>query len=120
MAEKRIDPEDGTAYTWEELSAFYKGKYKSNEIDAYWNSCKPTKGGTAAKEKRIDPEDGMAYTFEELGKFYKGKYTQKEIDAYWKTCTPPKAAAGYPAEVKTKTQSRRNDMATVMIQYCGG
>jgi quinol monooxygenase YgiN len=43
MAEKRVDPEDGATYTWDELSQFYKGKYKKKEIEAYWESCKPAK-----------------------------------------------------------------------------
>jgi len=46
MAEKRIDPEDKIAYTWEELSVFYKGKYKKNDINAYWETC------TALKQRR--------------------------------------------------------------------
>jgi len=43
--EKRIDSDDGEAYTWEELSAYYKGKYKKHEIASYWD------GMTAAKAK---------------------------------------------------------------------
>lgn len=42
---KRIDPEDGAAYTWEDLAAYYKGKYKRKEIEEYWETCKPAKGG---------------------------------------------------------------------------
>jgi len=38
--EKRIDPDDGTAYTWEEFNAYYKGqKYKKKEIESYWEEC---------------------------------------------------------------------------------
>eukprot|EP00929_Paragymnodinium_shiwhaense_P044457 TRINITY_DN22809_c0_g2_i1.p1 TRINITY_DN22809_c0_g2~~TRINITY_DN22809_c0_g2_i1.p1 ORF type:complete len:642 (+),score=228.79 TRINITY_DN22809_c0_g2_i1:66-1991(+) len=40
MVEKRIDPEDGNLYTWEEVQAFWKGKYKKKEIAAYWEECK--------------------------------------------------------------------------------
>jgi len=44
MVEKRIDPEDNTAYTWEELSAYYKGKYKNKDINTYWEeTCWPQK-----------------------------------------------------------------------------
>lgn len=44
MAEKRVDPDDGAAYTFEELSAFYKGKFKPKAIAAYWeNECTPVK-----------------------------------------------------------------------------
>ena len=37
--DKRIDPEDGLAYTWGEFSAYYTGKYKKKVIEAYWNDC---------------------------------------------------------------------------------
>ena len=53
LEEKRIDPEDGMAYTWDELlalqqhaseslslKAYYKGKYKKKELEAI-----PSKGG---------------------------------------------------------------------------
>jgi len=41
--EKRIDPDDGAAYTFEELSAYYAGKFKKKAIAAYWESeCRPT------------------------------------------------------------------------------
>lgn len=43
MSDKRVDPDDGAAYTWEELSAFYKGKYNKKEVLAYWEECKPEK-----------------------------------------------------------------------------
>ena len=35
MAEKWIDADDGTAYTSEEMSAFYTGKFKKKEILQY-------------------------------------------------------------------------------------
>jgi len=59
--EKRIDPEDGKAYTWEELSAFYTGKYKKKDIAIFWETCKPTKGAKAkakakAKVKEAEPK----------------------------------------------------------------
>jgi len=37
--ERRVDPEDGVAYTFEELAAFYAGKYKKKAIEAYWDEC---------------------------------------------------------------------------------
>eukprot|EP00409_Alexandrium_fundyense_P005696 CAMPEP_0185907074 /NCGR_PEP_ID=MMETSP0196C-20130402/6339_1 /TAXON_ID=2932 /ORGANISM="Alexandrium fundyense, Strain CCMP1719" /LENGTH=57 /DNA_ID=CAMNT_0028626947 /DNA_START=14 /DNA_END=184 /DNA_ORIENTATION=+ len=44
VEEKRIDAEDGVAYTFEELSAYYKTqKYKKAAIAAYWEECKPVK-----------------------------------------------------------------------------
>jgi hypothetical protein len=43
MTEKRIDPEDGAAYTWDDFSAYYAGKYKKKEIAAYWEDLKVAK-----------------------------------------------------------------------------
>merc|ERR1712232_1113440 len=44
--ERRIDPFDGRAYTFEELNAFYKHTYNKKEIEQYWNqNCKPNKQG---------------------------------------------------------------------------
>jgi len=51
MSEKRVDTDDGAAYTWEELSAFYKGTYKKKEMEAYWETLKPAKKGKKAKEE---------------------------------------------------------------------
>ncbi|CAE7176826.1 APT4 [Symbiodinium microadriaticum] len=42
--EKRVDPEDGCAYTWDELAEFYRGKYKMKQLEEYWDyECKPAK-----------------------------------------------------------------------------
>jgi len=41
--EKRIDTDDGMAYTWDELNAFYKGKFKKNEVASYWETLKVKK-----------------------------------------------------------------------------
>ncbi|CAJ1396376.1 unnamed protein product [Effrenium voratum] len=50
MAERRIDPEDGAAYTWEEFSAYYAGKYKKKAVEAYWEECEK-RGRTRASAK---------------------------------------------------------------------
>merc|ERR1740121_2618834 len=34
--ERRIDPDDGAAYKYDELAAFYKGKFSAQEIAEYW------------------------------------------------------------------------------------
>lgn len=50
-SEKRVDPEDGKAYTFEELQTYYTGKYKKKEIQAYWdNECKKA-GGRKPRSK---------------------------------------------------------------------
>eukprot|EP00927_Polykrikos_kofoidii_P026462 TRINITY_DN23542_c0_g1_i1.p1 TRINITY_DN23542_c0_g1~~TRINITY_DN23542_c0_g1_i1.p1 ORF type:complete len:665 (-),score=140.01 TRINITY_DN23542_c0_g1_i1:897-2891(-) len=38
VAEKRVDPADGEAYTLEELVEFYDGTYGRAEVDAYWQT----------------------------------------------------------------------------------
>lgn len=45
MAEKRVDPTDGKAYTFEEIESFYSGTYKRNDIVKYWKGMAPVKGG---------------------------------------------------------------------------
>eukprot|EP00444_Apocalathium_aciculiferum_P052234 CAMPEP_0183516198 /NCGR_PEP_ID=MMETSP0371-20130417/14016_1 /TAXON_ID=268820 /ORGANISM="Peridinium aciculiferum, Strain PAER-2" /LENGTH=426 /DNA_ID=CAMNT_0025713873 /DNA_START=129 /DNA_END=1409 /DNA_ORIENTATION=+ len=54
--EKRIDAEDGEAYTFEELTAFYKGKYKKNALEAYWETCKPAKRARAKAKAEPEPK----------------------------------------------------------------
>lgn len=52
MPEKRVDPDDGAAYTFDELAAYYTGKFKKKAIEQYWeNECTPTKGKAKAKAK---------------------------------------------------------------------
>jgi len=52
MAEKRVDPEDGSAYTYDELAAYYKGKFTKSAIAAYWEECKPVKGKKGAAKAK--------------------------------------------------------------------
>ena len=40
-AEKRIDPEDGQAYTFDEMFRNWSGRYTNKEIQAYWDNSKP-------------------------------------------------------------------------------
>merc|ERR1712129_30674 len=43
-SERRVDPDDGVAYTFEEISLFYAGKFEKKAIQAYWdNECSPAK-----------------------------------------------------------------------------
>lgn len=55
MPEKRVDPEDGAAYSYDELAAYYKGKYKKVAIEQYWESCQPVKK-SKGKGKGAAPE----------------------------------------------------------------
>jgi len=58
--ERRIDPEDGTAYTWEEFSEYYTGKFKKKAVAAYWEECEvkksKKKGAGKGKDKKAKPE----------------------------------------------------------------
>merc|ERR1712187_629231 len=49
---KRIDPDDGVAYTWEQLRKFYSKTFKEKDIKAYWErECKPVKNKGKAKKR---------------------------------------------------------------------
>jgi len=58
--ERRIDPEDGLVYTWEEFSEYYAGKFKKKAVAAYWEECEvkksKKKGGGKGKAKKSEPE----------------------------------------------------------------
>jgi len=51
MMEMRIDPDDGHAYTYDELAAYYAGKFKKKEIKEYWEDVCAAIPGKAAKTK---------------------------------------------------------------------
>lgn len=58
MSETRIDPDDGKAYTFDELAAFYKKKYSKAEVKSYWEDvCKPKKV-RALSRKGENPVEG--------------------------------------------------------------
>jgi len=48
---KRVCPDDGVAYTYDELHAYYKGTYSKKQIKAYWENCKPVKKKPNGKKK---------------------------------------------------------------------
>jgi len=49
--ERRKDPADGQAYTYDEIAAFYKSKYKPSEVKAYWEDEMIPKGKGKGKGK---------------------------------------------------------------------
>lgn len=55
MTEKRIDPSDSCAYTFDELVEFYRGKYKKKAVEAYWQECTPVKKRKPRKAKGQEP-----------------------------------------------------------------
>jgi len=56
MVEKRIDAEDGQAYTYEDMCTYYKGQYKKNAMNAYWETCKVVKAGKKGTGKGAEPK----------------------------------------------------------------
>jgi len=54
--EKRIDPDDGQAYTFSALSLFYKGKYNKQACAEYWEyECTAVKRKGKARSKEAAP-----------------------------------------------------------------
>uniref|UniRef100_A0A7S0FLL1 Uncharacterized protein n=1 Tax=Pyrodinium bahamense TaxID=73915 RepID=A0A7S0FLL1_9DINO len=102
-AGRRVDPADGKAYSFAEISAVYKGQYSPGQIRAYWNSeMRPVESagldtaGTSEENRKIDPDDGQAYTFSGLTTKYSGQYSVVELREYWRISMRP-IAAGTPS-----------------------
>jgi malate dehydrogenase len=100
MAEKRIDPEDDTAYTWDDLAAFYKGKYTKKAIEAYWEECDPVKKKRGKKTVAAEPKS-------------KAKSQPKA-----KVAAEPKAKAKAKAKAAAKKETKPAGNYKVCI--CGG
>lgn len=109
--EKRMDMEDGTLWTFQELTEWYHGWYSREQIKEYWNVwCQrvrtPTrdvgyeKGRVSEADpdlsgRRIDPSDGCAYTFEEMVDFYRDRLSRTGLKAYWQNaCVPEQSSKG--------------------------
>jgi len=54
--ERRVDPDDGTAYKYEELAAFYKGKFTKQQVAEYWEyECTVVKRKAKARAAAAAP-----------------------------------------------------------------
>ncbi|CAK0893076.1 unnamed protein product [Prorocentrum cordatum] len=117
MAEKRVDPEDGVAYTWDELSQFYKGKYKKKEIDAYWETCKPAK--RAKSKSKAEAEPKAKTKAKTKGK---AKAEAAEPKAKAKAKVKAKAKAEPKAKVKAKAKAKKETKPSgnFKVVVCGG
>eukprot|EP00747_Dinoflagellata_sp_TGD_P142183 gnl/TRDRNA2_/TRDRNA2_176210_c0_seq1.p1 gnl/TRDRNA2_/TRDRNA2_176210_c0~~gnl/TRDRNA2_/TRDRNA2_176210_c0_seq1.p1 ORF type:complete len:438 (+),score=148.81 gnl/TRDRNA2_/TRDRNA2_176210_c0_seq1:94-1407(+) len=102
--EKRIDPEDGQAYTWEEYSAYYKKTYKKKELNAYWETMKIKK--TKAKKGEKDKSPAKAEP--------KAKAKVKA-----KAKAEPKAKAKAKAKAKSD-KPKRERKGPFKVCVCGG
>lgn len=103
-AERRVDPDDNKAYTWDELRQRYLGMFSDVELKEYWEKdCKPARPAAGAPkrhdvperaprkaaERRRDPDDGHGYSFDELLKKYRAAFSLAEIEEYWlEECQP--------------------------------
>jgi len=103
--ERRIDPEDGLVYTWEEFSEYYAGKFKKKAVAAYWEECEvkksKKKGGGKGKAKKSEPEPAP-----------KAKAKAKV-----------KAEAKPKAKVKAKAKAKAKDTPSAgnfKVCVCGG
>jgi len=102
-AAKKIDPEDGNAYTWDEIASHYQGKFKKKAIEAYWEDTMYT--GKAAKAK------AKAST--------KSKPKEK---AKAKEKSKPKEKAKAKAKVKAKAKPKKatKPRKSLKVCVCGG
>jgi hypothetical protein len=116
MSEKRVDPEDGTAYTFDEISTFYKGKYKKSEVKAYWeDTCKPVKAKGKGKAKaEAEPKGKAKAKTKAKAKAEaepKGKAKAK-TKAKAKAEAEPKGKAKTKAKAKAKAKAEPEPKAT--------
>lgn len=100
MGERRIDPEDKQAYTWDEFSTYYAGKYKNKVIAAYWEELKVAKKSKA----KAKPEP-------------KGKAKGK---AKAKAAPEPKAKAKAKVKAKAKAKAKPRVAGPFKVCVCGG
>lgn len=97
--DKRVDPQDNQAYTFDELSAYYKGQYSKKQLSDYWQrSCWPVEKVSLLKFRLCD-----AYA-EDLGKVRwepEGKVQHLDLDlSSWgavETFRTEHQAVGYKA-----------------------
>jgi malate dehydrogenase len=90
--EKRVDPEDGAAYSFEELADYYKGKYKKAAINAYWETCAPVKKAKGKGKGSAPEPKAKAKTKAKAKSEPKAKAKAKvKAKAKAKKVSPPKA-----------------------------
>eukprot|EP00441_Pelagodinium_beii_P045104 CAMPEP_0197619854 /NCGR_PEP_ID=MMETSP1338-20131121/833_1 /TAXON_ID=43686 ORGANISM="Pelagodinium beii, Strain RCC1491" /NCGR_SAMPLE_ID=MMETSP1338 /ASSEMBLY_ACC=CAM_ASM_000754 /LENGTH=151 /DNA_ID=CAMNT_0043188905 /DNA_START=138 /DNA_END=590 /DNA_ORIENTATION=- len=110
--EKKIDPEDGVAYTFEELSAFYKGKFKKAAVAAYWeDECKPVKKKGKAKEPEPKAKAKVkAKAKSEPKAKAKAKAEPAPANALGKPATAGQNRSGKPVNVAALTKMTKDDL----------
>eukprot|EP00438_Fugacium_kawagutii_P005258 Skav228640 [mRNA] locus=scaffold204:138065:139342:+ [translate_table: standard] len=58
--EQRVDPEDGLAYTWDEMWDYYKDMYDKAEMEAYWDECERQGSASEPKMRRLQERPSFA------------------------------------------------------------
>lgn len=93
--ERRTDPDDGVAYKYDELAAFYKGKFNKQAIAEYWEYvCTPVKKKSSAKVKEGLKGPTIAESLEKTMKYVpkdKAKDSVKRLSAADLECDGPLA-----------------------------
>merc|ERR1719160_114023 len=114
-AEKRIDPEDGAAYTFDELCAYYAGKYKKKAIAEYWEGCKPAGGKKGKDKKDKDKKDKTNKDKDKKDKDKKEKDKKNKDKKGGKgggKGEQPKAKANAKAKAKANAKAGKQDAMT--------
>lgn len=76
---KRVDPDDGVAYTWGEFVTFYKGKFEKKAIEDYWEyTCTPKNRKSGGKAK-AESEKKQSSDKNDEKPGAKKRYTKKKI-----------------------------------------
>lgn len=111
MSERRVDPSDGTAYTFEELAWFYKGKYKKNVIETYWEEeCfPPVRDRSRQSQKQVQSEPKAKVKAK--AKVNIDKSPEPKASAKREPKAKPKANAKVKAKAKSKIARRAPDPA---------
>lgn len=121
MSEKRVDPEDGKSYTFDELQVFYAKKYKKHEVKAYWEStCTAIKGKAKAKAKvkAEKPQDASPKAKAKAeAKTFQVKRTWKEV-AVGDTIHDIQLDTGFPPE-KIEVSDRCKGKKVIIIGIPG-
>ena len=121
VAEKRIDADDGSAYTWEEFSEFYTGKYKQKEIAAYWEDCEVVKGKKAkAKAKEGAKAKAKAKTKSKAKAKEGAKAKAKAKTKAKAKAEEPKPKAKVKAKAKAKAAKEPKPAGNFKVCVCGG
>jgi len=117
MTEKRVDPDDGSAYTWDEFSTYYKGKYKKKAIEEYWETCKLVKSKKKGK-KAAEEEPAPKAKAKTKAKKGEGKGEEKKEK---KEKAEPKAKAKTKAKAKATPKPKEPKPAgNFKVCVCGG